>query len=214
MDESGEPCGVHGELRRLPHSVAIRVLQALCLWTLVRGTLSLLSRWVLGRRNLARLNLQGDSLILQSETTSWGRSVRRITRVLPKEHLAEFTLQRAGESPAFTVGLVSISVGTFLGVRMISEGIFSGSVSLISLGPLLVALGVGLDFFVGSGRRLPEVREATQILIRASGERGWVISQVEAQAAEQLLSQVRSVEQRLFPPVQGTQASAPPPLSE
>jgi hypothetical protein len=193
VDESRELLPVDGALRRLPPSLLLRLLQALTLWLLIRGLALTLARFSLALRFRGSLKLRGDDLVLDREMTIWGRCVKKSTSVLPRAGLAEMTLETGGESLSFLAGLGSLCVGTFLGTRLISEGVFSGATSLLLTGSGLVLLGVALDFFLGSGRREPSLRGPTQLVIRATGERGWVLSQVDPQAAQVLLGQVQAL---------------------
>jgi hypothetical protein len=192
VDDSRELVPVHGAVRRMPPPWIMRLMQALTLWLLVRSLGLMLARWVLGLRWNGTLELRGDDLVLDREITIWGRSFKKSTSILPRAGLAELTLEIPGESTSFVVGLSSLCVGTFFGVRLISEGFFSGATSLLGVGAGLVFLGIAFDFLQGSGRREPSWKGPAQLVIRATAERGWVLSQVEPQAAQVLLARVQS----------------------
>ena len=166
----------------------MRVLQALSLWMFFRGTVDWIFRSLLGVRHFATAVLRDQNLELSTETRLWGRTIRSTRRTLSIKAIEEVALERRGEPFAFGAGLVSLSLGTFVGSRLFLEGLFSGALSLFALGPLLIAVGVALDYFVGSGRSRGTLKDGpAQLLIRAQGERGWVLSQVELPGAELLL---------------------------
>lgn len=186
--EHPPPICTQGELRRLPPPLWMRVLQALSLWMFFRGTVDWIFRSLLGVRHFATAVLRDQNLELSTETRLWGRTIRSTRRTLSIKAIEEIALERRGEPFAFSAGLVSLSLGTFVGSRLFFEGLFSGALSLFALGPLLIAVGVALDYFVGSGRSRGTLKDGpAQLLIRARGERGWVLSQVELPGAELLL---------------------------
>lgn len=183
---------LQGELRRLPPPTALRLLQAVTLFTLVRSLTRAIARYALGYRHLFILHLGGRELILEHERTVLGRSTRRARTVLPLDRLQEITLERAGESPAFAAGLVALALGTFFGSRLISEGLLvpSGAPWLLGSGALLILSGVLLDFFVGSGRRPTRLEGSPELSLRVEKGRGWLLARLKPEQADNLLKAI------------------------
>lgn len=178
-----------GELRRLPPSAPLRVLQALTLLTLFRALAHATFRYTLNYRHQFVLHQKGRMLILERERLILGRCFRRSRTLLPLQQLEEVTLERAGEPAAFTVGLAALAGGTFVGTRFISEGILAPGFApwLLGGGSLLIFSGVLLDFFVGSGRTPARISGSPELSLRVSNERGWVLARFDSVRAEELL---------------------------
>jgi hypothetical protein len=193
-EPSAPQVALAGEVRRLPPSVPARVLSAITLVTLLRALGRAMLRYTLGYRARFALTLGPRELILERERVLLGRTLGRARTVLPLARLQEITLERKGESPAFTAGLVALGVGTFLGTRLISEGLLApgGAPWLLGIGALLFSIGVLLDFFVGSGRTPKTDSRGPQVVLKSTDERGWVLSHVDAAQAEALIFAVEN----------------------
>lgn len=183
---------LQGELRRLPPNTALRLLQAVTLFTLLRSLTAAIARYALGYRHLFILRPGARELILEHQRTLLGRSMSRARTVLPLEQLQEITLERAGESPSFAAGLAALAAGTFFGSRLISEGLLvpSGAPWLLGGGAILILLGVLLDFFVGSGRTPTRLEGSPELSLRVSKGRGWVLARLEPKQADNLLKAI------------------------
>lgn len=188
------PIALTGEVRRLPPGLAVRILFSLTFVTLVRAILRALLRYTLGYRLRFVLTLGPQELILERERVLLGRTLGRARTLLPLARLQEITLERKGEAPAFTAGLVALGVGTFLGSRLISEGFLApgGAPSLLGIGALLLSAGVLLDFFVGSGRSPKATSGKPQLILKLTEERGWVLSHLDPPIAEALIAAVEN----------------------
>jgi hypothetical protein len=190
LEHPEQEAALQGELRRLPPKAALRIFQALTLLTLFSALARAMGRYTLGYRHRFRLFVRGREIVLEREHVTLGRVVRSARTVLPLDRLQEITLERRGEPPAFTAGLVALGLGTFVGSRVISEGVLAsgGAPWLLGVGALLVLTGLLLDFFVGSGRTPARPSGRPELHLRVSSERGWVLAHVDSEKAEALLS--------------------------
>jgi hypothetical protein len=182
-----------GELRRMPATPGWRVLQALTLWLFFVGVVRVLARFTLGYRHQFSLTTEGRQLILDAQRTVFGRTVRTTRTVLPVDRLQELTLEKSGESPAFSVGLASLILGTFLGARLFTEGVRApGSAPwLLGLGALFAVSGLGIDYLLGSGRTVKTYEASPQLVLRLSLDRGWVLSRLTPAQAQAVLAMVQ-----------------------
>lgn len=212
-----------GDVRRLPPSWGLRLLQALSLWLLVRACANSFARFVLGYRRRFELSSTGEQLVLQQSKSVWGQRIGSSESILPLSRLQEITLETQGENPHFTTGLVALGLGSLFGFRLLTEGSASSSVSVISLGLGLVVLGVLADFFLGSGRSVEDWHASPQLVIKLEGTRGWVLSRLEPKAAEAALQAIRQALQGAHPgepvasqvpPAEGSTVTTTQPLSE
>lgn len=180
-----------GDVRRLPPSWGLRILQALSLWLLVRTIALAMARIALGYRQRFELSSNAQQLILQRQKSIWGRCVRRSESVLPLARLQEITLETRGESPGFTAGLAALCLGSLFGFRLLTQGGVSSSGSMLSWGLALVLFGLLADFFFGSGRSLQNLEPSPQLVLKVEGARGWVLSRLEPAAAQAALQAIR-----------------------
>lgn len=185
---------VRGELRRLPPGPTIRLLQALTMITLVRGLWTAILRYALGHRHRFELSLGARELVLEHEHALLGTRVRNARTLLPLSGLREITLEKGGEPPHFTVGIAALSLGTFLGFRLLAEGFLTagGAPWLFGLGALFILSGVLLDFFVGSGRTPKSTVGRPEITLRVAGGRGWVLTGLGVETATRLLDRIEA----------------------
>lgn len=179
-------------MRRLPPPVGIRILQALSLWLFVVTAARLVARLTLGYRHEFSLEADGRQMILRRARCIWGRQLRSSTTVLPIDRLQEITLEKRGESPAFTAGLAALVLGTFLGARFFVEGARApgGAPWLWGLGLVLIVSSLGLDYFVGSGKTPKDLPGKPQVVLRLTGERGWVLTGLSLSSAQALVEAV------------------------
>ena len=186
-----------GELRSLPPGLGIRILGALSLWTFAQATVRFISRFALGYRHCFALQATGRQLILEHEKRIFGRPVLRLRSVVPLDRIQELTWEKSGASPMFFVGLSALVLGTFVGARFLTEGLRApgGAPWILSIGALLIILGIALDFFVGSGRTYDKpLRGHSEISVRVQGDKGWILSHLNETEA---LTLVQLVEQAL-----------------
>lgn len=215
---------LRGEVRRLPPGPVLRFLLAVTLVTLLRSIGRAVLRYTLGYRVRFALYPKAREFILERERVLLGRTHSRARTILPLLRLQEITLERTGESPAFTAGLVALSAGTLAGTRFISEGLLApgGAPWLIGTGALLLLSGVLLDFFVGSGRTPKRFSGPPQLVLKLTDERGWVLSKLDPEQAEALLAAVEKAlasggplpEQLFHPESRGAAPLAPVPNSD
>lgn len=172
------------------------MVQALSLWLFVAGAWRIVSSLLLGARHKFELAAQGRDLVLERRYTVFGRTMRTWRSVLPIDSVEEITLQVRGEPASFTAGLSALVLGTFLGGRFLVEGARApgGAPSLLIVAVVLVLVGIGVDYLWGSGRTAQAREGKPQFVLRARGERGWVLAGFEQKQAEQFL---RTIEDAL-----------------
>ncbi len=175
-----------GEVRRLPAGPALRTLQAVSLWLFASGIIRWGARYLLGYRRQFELTTQSKQLLLNRKNTIWGRTMSTQCTVLPLEGLQEITLEKNGESPTFSAGLVALGVGSFFGVQLLVQALRAPGAawSLLGTAALVMAIGVILDFFWGSGRTLSNWNGPARLVLKVEGSRGWVLSGLQAEDAQ------------------------------
>lgn len=173
----------------MPPGPGLRIVQAISLWLFFRALVKVAARYLLGYRQTFQLTTQSKQLLLNRERIIWGRAIRKECSVLPLEGLQEVTLEKNGESPAFFAGLTALALGSFFSFQFLVQAFrVPGSAwSLFGAAALMMAAGVALDFFLGSGRTLRSFNGPTQLVLKVEGSRGWVLSKLTAEEAQATL---------------------------
>jgi hypothetical protein len=124
-------------------------------WTLVL-TLSLIlplvalarafARRVLRLRRPVELELQGSTLTLKTRTELMGKTLREQVRVWDRSALA-----RAGRELRFAslptyVGIASLLIGSYVGLRLVLDGLRGGSPPYLAAGVGVLVLGLVVDW--------------------------------------------------------------------
>ena len=195
------PCGsagptLEGHLRRLPPSFGWRVIQVLSLVYVLRATFEGIARVLFRYRSPASLRLSDKDMELSVVHSVFGTPIRRSRRVFPIAELQEIAFDKKGEHPAWTVGMIALCLGTIFGVWLLGQGLGAGAGGLVLAGSAVVALSVALDYFLGSGRELPELSGKPQLTVHPK-HRGFSLDSVEEAAAEEFL---RALRERLTAP--------------
>jgi hypothetical protein len=191
----------------------------LSLWLSVKAIARLFAAGVLGYRRDFELSFDQNSLRLSMTKKLLGKEVSTQTNLLPLTHLNQARLRESGEDPSFTVGLMALGLGTFLGVQFISEGLLAAKVStwLLGSGGLFLALGLAVDFFLGSGRTPKTPNGRAELTLGFAGAQSWVLSLSEAGQAEPWMNHLSErLSQQAPADAPGQQQapqSEPPPLA-
>jgi hypothetical protein len=156
-DDDGESTTLlHGELDVSPRHPALTVLLAVTGILFVLAVLRLSARLALAYRRPAEVTLTASSVRVHWRSIILGRVVRERDVLLARAGLARAAREVRYARAAFYAGLLSLAVGSLIGVRTFVDGVRAASPSLLFYGLLIVALGVGLDFVLGSLRSGPK----------------------------------------------------------
>lgn len=141
---------LRGELGPRVFSRTSTVVLAVSGVLLLLRVMHLFARYALRRRAHAVLTLGAEGFQLDTETTVLGRTVAQRQQLVPLHNLSR--LERLTRYPrlGFYAGLVALASGSYLGMQLVIEGLRGASTSLelLLLGPLLIALGAGLDLLL------------------------------------------------------------------
>jgi hypothetical protein len=93
---------------------------------------------------------------------------------------------------AFYAGLLALALGSYIGVRSFVDGVRAASPSLLLVGLLVVAAGIGADFVLGS--LLPGAGGLCRLAFVPRSGRTLCIGQVDAGRADDAIA--RSLSRR------------------
>ena len=151
MGEGGGPAAageskLGGELVPAPLRLWALVLWAVTGVLLLRWLLRGLGRGVLRLRRPAELRVAPAGLTLSARLEVLGRTLRSSEIHVPHENLARAVREVRYPRLGIYVGLLSLALGSYLGVSWFVDGARAGSPSLLGLGIVVFGLGVLLDF--------------------------------------------------------------------
>ncbi len=98
----------------------------------------------------AEVTLSDDSVRIKARTEMLGRTLRERDIVIARSGLVKATREVRYPRIAFYTGLLALAVGSYIGVATLVDGIRAASPSLLLTGLLVIAIGIALDFFLGS----------------------------------------------------------------
>jgi hypothetical protein len=110
----------------------------------------LLARAALGYRKPARVTISQDGARIRWKTEILGRTIRDHDVVFGREGLASVVREVRYPRTAFYAGLFFLALGSFVGMRTVADSVRSASPPLFLTGFVFVALGIVLDFALGS----------------------------------------------------------------
>jgi len=139
-----------GEVLYAPRGLLATALLALsgilCVLHLVRLT----ARAALAYRKPARVTVSASGVRIRWRTEILGRKLRDRDIVVGRDGLASVAREVRYPRAAFYAGLFFLVVGSFVGVRTLADGVRAASPTLLLTGLASVALGILLDFALGS----------------------------------------------------------------
>jgi hypothetical protein len=147
------------------------------------------ARLALAYRRPAEIRFAGDSVHVHSRTLILGRTVRENDFVLAKQGLARAVREVRYARAAFYAGLFALAVGSLLGVRTFVDGVRSASPSLLFYGLVVVAIGIALDFALGSFGR--GTKGTCRVLFVGRDGSSVCVKGVDAEVADAALAQLQ-----------------------
>lgn len=187
-------CGLHeslsGELHRAPPPPWSLVLQTLTGWLALVGIARLIGRHGLGLRRSGELRVRGGSIELLSRRHLLGRRLSEKQEWISLGDVRLLTRQTRFEGLGLYAGLIALSLGTFVGVGLISDAlrVSGGSTSLLGFGAAFVLLGVVLDLVFSSLGRFRSGK--TRVVLRTKRGTGVALGVADAGRADRWLSQL------------------------
>ena len=133
-----------------PRGLFVTALLALTGILFVIHVVRLSARAALAYRKPARLTVSASSVRIHWRTQILGRTLRDRDVVLERAGLACLAREVRYPRAAFYAGLFFLAVGTFVGVRTLADGVRAASPTLLLTGIAFVAVGILLDFALGS----------------------------------------------------------------
>ncbi len=141
---------ITGEMLPTPRGPVATAALALTGILFVLHAARLVGRFALAYKRPAEVTLSGESVRIRARTEMLGRTLRERETVISRAALARATREVRYPRMSFYAGLLALAVGSYVGVATLVDGVRSASPSLLLTGLVVIALGIGLDFLLGS----------------------------------------------------------------
>ena len=187
VQESGGP-RVRGALSRRLAFAPIRVLAVLTGFSLLRGVLALIARYLLVFRREATAAIDGGTVTLDVEWTLLGRRLRCTRTTAPIRSIEAARFEDRRRYVHLLVGFGCLAIGTWIGIQWLVEGLRAGFPQLALLGAGIVAGGVILDLVLYLA--IPEGKGRHHLHL-ALGPWRVRVAGVEKEAGERFLEALR-----------------------
>jgi hypothetical protein len=148
----------------------------------------LLARLALAYRCPAEVLLTGDSVRIHARTLLLGRTLQDREIVLSRASLVRATREVRYPRLALYAGLVALAFGSYVGVLTFVDGVRAASPSLLLLGTLVVAVGIGLDFLFAS--LVPGARGHCRVVFVPRRGKTVCVGEVDARDADTAMTRL------------------------
>lgn len=141
---------IDGEVLLAPRGVFATALLALSGILFVMHAVRLAAKLALAYKSPGRIIFSGNGVRVSWRTEVLGRTLREREVALVREGVVRIVREVRYPRAAFYCGLLALAFGTFVGIHTAADGVRSASPPLLSAGLLIVAVGILLDFVLGS----------------------------------------------------------------
>jgi hypothetical protein len=179
---------ISGLLVRRRAWMPLRILAVITGLALVRGLLVLAGRYLLALRRTAVARVEGDTISIEEAWTICQKRFRRARTVSPVFDVDAARFERRWRHVHLVIGFGCLTVGTWLGIQWLVDGLRSGYPYLALVGAAVVAAGVAVDLLVYLV--VPEGRGRSRVTL-AIGPWRVLIAGVDPEAGERFVEALR-----------------------
>jgi len=177
-----------GELSPAPHGpIATLLLACTGILFLMRGA-RLVGHIGLALKQPAELSLSERGLEVSHRTQVLGRVLRSKETLIPLGNLARVTREVRYPRLGLYLGLIALCVGSYLGMGLLVDGarVPGGSLPLLGMGLLVVALGLVIDY--GLTALTDNVRGRCRIVVRLRKGKSVCVGALDPASADAMVS--------------------------
>ncbi len=199
--EDGEPSAARrsperadlvGEIVPSPLGPVGLVISTVTGFILLRYLFRFVANVLLRFRRPVEIKLTPSGVSIESKLDVLGRTVRTEKTLIPLGNLARAVREVKYPRLSLYAGLLALSVGTFVGVSLATDGARAGSPSLLMLGAVIVVVGVALDMVFST--LLPGRTGQHRVLFVPRRGRTYAVRLVDDSAADRLLRTLASMD--------------------
>jgi hypothetical protein len=181
---------LEGESIAAPRGPVVTALLALSGLLLAIHVVRLVARLALAYRRPAEVSLSAAGVRVKTRTEMLGRVLREREHVIVRSGLVRVTREVRYPRAAFYAGLLALAVGSYIGVRAFADGVRAASPSLLLTGLVVIAIGIAVDFVLGS--ILPSARGRVRVAFVPRTGKTLCVGDVDARRADEALSRALS----------------------
>ncbi len=184
--DSREDEQIEGEVIFAPRGLFATTLLALSGALFVMHAARLSARLALAYKAPARMIFSESGVRVSWHVEMLGRTLRDHEIVLAREGIARVVREVRYPRAAFYAGLLALAVGSFVGVRTFLDGVRSASMALLLAGLVIVAVGVLLDFALGSVG--PGIAGRCRVILVPKSGASICVARTDARRADEALA--------------------------
>jgi hypothetical protein len=177
-----------GEIASAPRRPVTTAVLAVFGILLVVHAVRFFARLALAYRRPAEILLSATAVRIRSKTLLLGRTFREREVVIQRAGLVRATREVRYPGAAFYAGLFALAIGSYFGVATFVDGVRAASPSLLAVGLLVVAAGIGIDFALAS--IAPGARGRCRVLFVPRDGTAVCVGDVERVRADAALSRI------------------------
>lgn len=148
----------------------------------------IIGRLALAYRTPAAVTFSRESVEIESRTELLGKTIREQKYVVPRAGLTSAVREVRYPRAALYAGLLSLSIGTYVGVSTLVDGVRAASPSLLVVGLAIVIAGLAIDFLFASF--LPAKQGVCRVIFTPAKGRAVSIGRVDPKVADRTLAHV------------------------
>jgi hypothetical protein len=141
---------LHGEIVPAPASPFGLFLWCASGLIILRYLGRFITQGLLRAKRPAELTIESTGVTLSARLDLLGRTLRERRTHIPLGNLARAERELRYPRLGLYAGLMALAIGTFIGASLFTDGARSGSPSLIAMGALVFAIGLVLDWLLGT----------------------------------------------------------------
>lgn len=177
-----------GELTRAPRGSLTTILVTISGIAFAQAAARWVGRVALGYRRPADVSLDTRGLHISHKLEILGRTLDESETLVPLSNLASISRETRYARLGLYAGLLSLAIGTYVGVGLFVDGVRvpGGSPSLLGLGALLVVLGVVLDYGLSTAQSA--IRNTCRLVVMPRDGRSLCVEGLTADAVDAVLA--------------------------
>jgi hypothetical protein len=175
---------IAGELVPAPLGAVALVLQAVTGILLLRYLGRFFAR-LLGCKRPTKVTVAKDRVTVATELTMLGKTLRRREHVIPVAALVRAVREVRYPKLSLYAGLIALSLGTYFGASLATDGLRVGSPSLLGVGAAIIGLGLVLDLVFA--KLVPAGKGSHHLVFVPRRGRTLALTVADAEAADRAL---------------------------
>jgi len=176
---------LEGEMVAAPRGFIVTTILAMTGILFAVHAARILARLALAYRRPTEVSLSEEGVRVSTRTEMLGKVLREREHVIVRQGLVRVVREVRYPRLAFYAGLLALALGSYVGVRAFTDGVRAASPSLLLTGLVIVALGIGADFVLGTV--LPGTRGKCRIAFVPRTGKTLCVADVDMKAADAIL---------------------------